>query len=301
MAKRGSLRWVGLLSASLLVAFPTRASAADPDVDQDSCKSAFEDSERILKGSKQSSVDLFAAREKLRVCSRPVCSSWMIADCTKSLVDVGDRIPSVIVTATDERGQNANDVKVLVDGQVLFEQSDGRQHEVNPGAHKLTCVYKSGPRVDVQTIAVERVHGAAIRCEQPLLAKVAETTNVPKPNPVTLPPAEPASSASPLRWIGLGAVGVGVVGLALGTVFGLKASGSKSDANCDANNRCDPGPLADARSSATVSTVSFVVGGVFAAGGIALFALAPKAETKVGTLSPWATPNAGGVSLSRRF
>jgi hypothetical protein len=104
-----------------------------------------------------------------------------------------------------------------------------------------------------------------------------------------------------MRWLGAGALGVGVVGLAVGTIFGLKASGSKSDANCDPQNFCDAKPLADARSAATVSTIGFVAGGAFAAGGILMLVLAPKAQNKVGAFAPVPMAGGGGLLMTRSF
>ena len=70
----------------------------------------------------------------------------------------------------------------------------------------------------------------------------------------------------------------GVVGLVVGGVFtGLTAS-KKSDATnaCNANKQCTPDQFAfveDANTFADVSTVAWIVGGVFTAGGVIIIAL----------------------------
>jgi hypothetical protein len=53
----------------------------------------------------------------------------------------------------------------------------------------------------------------------------------------------------------------------------LTAAVNKDAAHCDANRRCDAGPLGTARTAATVADVGFVAGGVLAAAGVALFLL----------------------------
>jgi hypothetical protein len=79
--------------------------------------------------------------------------------------------------------------------------------------------------------------------------------------------------------------GVGVAGLAAGTIFGLQASSKKSDAACDANSVCPTraalDKLHDAHSAGDLSTVFFAAGGVLAAGGLAMWALAPSGSVQV--------------------
>jgi len=296
-AVQRSFGMVGIVSAALC--FAVRAQAADADVD--SCRAAFDDSERILKASKPGEVDLFDARDKLRICAQPVCAEWMRDDCAKSLVALQERIPTVVVTAADASGHDVNDAQVLVDGVVFSARIDPGQHEVRPGLRKFTCVYADGSRVDVPRTFAERQH-LSVRCELPLQKAIVAPVGTPSSTPLPSPPTDAAPGSSPLRWIGVGAIGAGVVGLTIGTIFGIKASANKSDAKCDANGACDPGPLGDARSAATVSTIGFVSGGILAVGGILMTVLAPKVQSTVGTLAPWGLGNgAAGVALWRSF
>jgi hypothetical protein len=86
------------------------------------------------------------------------------------------------------------------------------------------------------------------------------------------------------RSLALVAGGAGVVALGVGIVFGVKAI-SKNDeamALCPASPRCDdPAGVTltdDAKSAATVSTVTFIAGGVLVAGGVALYLTAPSSS-----------------------
>ncbi len=90
------------------------------------------------------------------------------------------------------------------------------------------------------------------------------------------------------RLIGLVAGGVGIVGIGVGTVFGLKAKSTYNDAvgSCNAEHQCPQGSLDkadDASSQATLSTVSFVAGGVLLAGGAVLYLTAPRAAATSGS------------------
>jgi hypothetical protein len=81
-------------------------------------------------------------------------------------------------------------------------------------------------------------------------------------------------------------MGVGVVGLGVGTVFGLKTSSTWSDAKAHCTGlECDRTGVqlaTDAKNAGTVSTIAFVAGGVLLAGGAVLFFTAPKGPSKTG-------------------
>ena len=87
----------------------------------------------------------------------------------------------------------------------------------------------------------------------------------------------------------------GVVGIGVGSYFGLRAiskkDASEADGHCHDGNQCDDVGYAlrdEGRDAGTISTVLFVVGGAAMAGGLTLFLTAPaagggvKAEVSVG-------------------
>jgi hypothetical protein len=102
------------------------------------------------------------------------------------------------------------------------------------------------------------------------------------------------------RLFGLVVGGVGIAGIATGTIFGVLAlnNNKKADEVCN-GNICPVGSgglefSQDARSYATVSTVGFIAGGVLVATGATLYLLAPK-NTKSSSVS--LTPDYGGARL----
>jgi hypothetical protein len=76
---------------------------------------------------------------------------------------------------------------------------------------------------------------------------------------------------------GIGLAGLGVVGIALGTVFGVRAINlyqRSRDEGCDDSDNCTPDALETRRSAVhagTASTLSFVAGGALLAGGAGLY------------------------------
>jgi hypothetical protein len=134
--------------------------------------------------------------------------------------------------------------------------------------------------------------------------------------PVLLASAETVSTGPATnrgQWLqgsGIGLLGLGAVGITLGTVFGVRAVKlyhRSQDEGCDAQNSCTAGALetrASAVHSGNASTVSFVIGGVLLAGGAGLYVWGSRerASAKSG-LNAEIRPLAGGAyaAVGSRF
>jgi hypothetical protein len=116
------------------------------------------------------------------------------------------------------------------------------------------------------------------------------TAPPPTPSPATASPAapeQPASSWSGQKTVALIVGGVGLVGIGVGSAFGLIAKSKNDQAlqSCRTSTLCSQHGLDltnDAKSAATVSTVAFVAGGVALAGGIVLWLTAPSSRSTTG-------------------
>jgi hypothetical protein len=184
----------------------------------------------------------------------------------------------------------------------------------DPGAHTITA---SAPgRRSWTGTAVVKADGSTTVIEVPELEKEVPTSPETSVSPAaaaattTAAPAD-AGQKSVLaeRWPALVAGGVGVVGVVVGSVFGLKSMSSHDDAekNCDGNTCTAAGVAArdDALAAGNVSTIAFIIGGVGLATGTVLWftlpsgsdarAAAPESgRTRVG-LSP------RGIELEQTF
>jgi hypothetical protein len=111
------------------------------------------------------------------------------------------------------------------------------------------------------------------------------------------------------RIAAIGAGGVGVVSIILGSYFGLHAKSELADSNagnCHANNLCNATGVSErssAEASATASTAFFVVGILGLAGGATLWFLTPRRSAAHASVAPWLDPHArtGGVVLDAAF
>jgi serine/threonine-protein kinase len=181
------------------------------------------------------------------------------------------------------------------DGQEVGSGEWGTAIPVDPGAHTMEA---SAPgRKPWSSMAQVGKANDTVTVSIPLLEPLpaAAPTTKPETTPsqsaaasTKPPPAEPESSGgSSQRTIGFVVGGVGVVGLAVGAVFGLQAMGTKNDAqpNCSPNfatcNQKGLDTVDDGKSKATISTIGFIAGGALAAGGIALILTAPKQSAPI--------------------
>lgn len=159
---------------------------------------------------------------------------------------------------------------------------------IDPGEHVLTA---SAPGKKPWSGKVVATASATIEVRVPPLeddpdaaAREADRTS------------SPGSSLKTVGWV-LGAVGL--VGVTVGAITGLSAisANNRSKDVCPANGVCpDESARADndsARSSATISTIGFVAGGVLFAGGLALVLTSPSSSSSnKASASLRASPNA---------
>jgi hypothetical protein len=101
------------------------------------------------------------------------------------------------------------------------------------------------------------------------------------------------SSGSSQKTIAYVVGGVGVVGIVVGTIFGLKAKSKNSEANdnCrpDDPTRCNSAGVSlsdDAHTAAGISTIAFAAGGAALVAGAVLWFTAPKESSKESSSAP---------------
>jgi hypothetical protein len=285
---------VGIL---LLSAGATDARAQDAAA----CKDGYTRSQDLRDNGK-----LVAARALLQQCSSATCSKYIQQECVAWLQDVEARLPSVILAAKDDAGNDIVDITAAIDGGDS-RKLDGREIDIDPGEHLFVFSKADGTKNEQRIIIRERERGKVI----------AATFKAAAPPDTTAPPAAQTAPSSadkgaagerppPYRTMGYAIGGVGVVGVAIGSVFGVLAANQLSG-HCDSTTKlCDPGTVSSTKTQATVSTTGFIVGGVFLAGGVALVLFGPKSspatqKAAVIQAAPVVGRDGGGFALQGAF
>jgi hypothetical protein len=165
-------------------------------------------------------------------------------------------------------------LEIRCDGVLVTKASWGESVPIDPGTHVVQATAPDGVPWRT-TFAIER-DAQRVDLEVPALASKA-------PALVPIPPlaAEPASvPASTQRIIAAVLGGAGLVGVGVGSYFGLHSLALHSRDGC-AGDVCDPAGAQvrnDARTEGTRSTVSFVVGGVLIAAAAVVWITAPSSR-----------------------
>lgn len=187
---------------------------------------------------------------------------------------------------------------------------------VDPGDYRVEV---SAPGYEVWTAPISVAPGGSASVRVPGLVKSAEPPpeNVPPPaalnpssppNSPALPPAAPASrSLSGQQVAGLVAGSVGLVGVGIGSFFGVRAISRNSDAekHCPTSGLCNNQTgldlTDDARKDAKISNIAFIAGGVLVATGTVLYLTGGSDKADRVALTPLVGPNLAAASVAGRF
>jgi hypothetical protein len=201
----------------------------------------------------------------------------------------------------------ASQLKIVRDGEEVGPGLWGTAVPIDAGDHTIvasadrkkpfTTVAHIGQSARTETVAIPVL-------EDDPYAPVDPVTGLPRPEGPPITERDPR-----LRLIGVAVAGVGIAGLALGTVFGVEAMTNLNESN----SVCTPGPRgvyncstttgvterSTAQSDATGSTIGFAVGGALVVGGGLLYFFAPKVTHKARSamVLPEIAPGRGGLSV----
>jgi hypothetical protein len=190
---------------------------------------------------------------------------------------------SVIVVHVPRSMRSAS-VEVRIDGELLPVERWETPFPVDPGTRRIELSAPPHPRQSASVVVGEK--GARAEWSASVPPPIAASSAKARPSaPMTGPPRPAAGSdasagTSAARPLGLVTGGAGLAGLALGAVAGVVSISAHSAVvgRCSSYPVCSSADRASldetndrARTSGTISTVSFVAGAILLAGGAALF------------------------------
>jgi hypothetical protein len=199
------------------------------------------------------------------------------ADAERELEALLPRLPQVTVTLSGKEAPQ--DVVVLVDGEALPAAFVGVKRPANPGKHTYSADSATLEASEV-TIAVNE--GGEALVELVLREKAATAPQAAKPVQAPEPeqPVDTRDSGSGLNIPAYAALGVGAIGLGVGTYFVLKRTSASKDADaldeeCRTARPCDGTDVerldeldTDAASFGTYSIIGYSVGAVGVGAGL---------------------------------
>ena len=308
-----AISWLG--RAGSQPASPAPPPSIAPD--KEACASAHEQAQVFRRRGR-----LLEAKNKLELCANAACPLLARQDCGVWVVEVDERLPTIVIEARDARGQSTSAVRCTLDGERLVDGLDARAIAVNPGAHSLRCeladavVDGGAAPSSEQPLAVvegEKRRRVDVSFEPPKPPEVAPTASSATSSSRASPPSPSASTALPpdappkrTPALALTLAGVTVVGVAGFAYFGLKGLSDENQLRGSCKPTCNPAEADAVRTKYHVADVSLGIG-ILAAGLAAWVyfrdpssdAGAPSAtQVRVGVV---ALPGGGGAKLGVTF
>ena len=249
----------GSVAASLAAGAPAHAD------DTEACVSAYEKAQELRLDHK-----LRAARAQLEICSRTVCPGAARQDCDRWAREVDARTPSVVVTG--RRGTTpVTDGRVFADGVDVASALGPTPIMLDPGDHVVRVEPGRGDPREVRVLLREGDGPHQIDFEW-----AAEPTTPQPVEPDTRSPGIPVASYV--------SAGIGVVGLASLTFFGLEGRSDSLHLHDTCFPNCPDAQVSSAQRELLAADVSL---------GVAVIAFATAAYFYLTRGAPPATPQAG--------
>jgi hypothetical protein len=245
----------------------------------------------------------------------PAALKRAVDEASSEIARLEPQLPYIAAKVKNPSGE----VKVTMDGSPVPPLLIGLMRPVDPGQHQFQAtngqatsdvVTVEARPATKQTVELELKANAVAPPPPPAgAAPVAAPAPVAPagaatPPPTTDAPADSGGGSNGLRVASFGLMGLGVAGLAVGTVFLLKGGGTQKDADALCPTApCDPAKKpeidkkdADAASQKTIGVVGLAAGGALAATGVVLFVLSGNKE-QAAEARPSVTPYFGWQSV----
>lgn len=228
-------------------------------------------------------------------------------DCSVWLVEVEERVPTIVIAAKDVHGGSTTAVRCTLDGETLVERLGAAPVSINPGAHTLKCEMEGATPVEqaLSVVEGEKARRVEVTFEPP---------HPPDPPPLPTASASATPSASIARplpppprdvpLLAYGLAGVALVGVGVFTYFGLSGVSDENNLRGSCKPLCNPSDVSSVTTKYHVADAALAIG-VVAAGAAAWVYFsrpaapgAPQTGARVG-VHPM--PGGGGASIGLRF
>jgi hypothetical protein len=290
-----SRAWAVCITGVLGTLATSQALAQAQDGKSQQCASNFEDGQRLRKEGK-----VKAASEALIACAQAECPAFIANECTKLYSEAQTSLPSVTVRVLDAASQPATNVKVVVDGEPLAKELDGRAIPLDPGVHEFKVTYEDGTSLEQKVLLAEGEKNKLVTFEPEKPQTDASTKTGAETAMVT-----PEKPGSKLASYIVGGVGLAAIGAGVGLHF--KANSDYKDAEKSCKPNCDDDEVNSIDRTYLFSEIAMGVGGAAVVTSVVLFFVQGGFSSEKSPTTAWAVGPVGtslqgvGASYSGRF
>jgi hypothetical protein len=306
--KRRALAVTATLVATVVV-IPARGQDekppdAKPDA-KDACIAASEHGQ-----SQRDDGKYRAAHDSFLECSQDACPRVIQQSCTRWLRELEESMPTIVLGARDEHGNDLTDVTVTLDDAPFATLLDGKPVPIDSGPHVLRFQREGAPPVEQKLIVRAGEKARVVSVNIPG-SQADQGEKASPPSERFFSPHHAVAAAA-----GLGALVAAASGIALvvqsngnaSTASGLRdqlgsqhaCTDNPSSATCASLN----GAVSAQHTDTNVATGLFVGAGALAAGAVAVWFVWPKPKATeqppvIGLIVP--TPGGAAFMFSGRF
>ncbi|MDC0748078.1 hypothetical protein [Polyangium mundeleinium] len=247
------------------------------------CVASYEQTQSLRKEGK-----LAQAREAALVCSDNACPRVVRGDCAEWLTEIEKSLPTVVIVARDEKGDETADVRVFEGDKLVRDRLDGKAMPMDPGEHVLRFERDGAEPVTRKVIVHEG--DKLVRIE----ASFKKEPKAPEPSP-----DDAKGSGVPIAPIVIG--GVGLLGLGAAGVIGLLGLSAKSDLEASCAPNCpaaDVDPIRTKLLAADITAAASLA--ILGAAAVVYFTSKPRDEQKSAMPRLEFAPTIGGGFVGLR-
>jgi len=270
----------------LLIALTPEKAYAQLSNDQKiKCANAYEQAQRTRnEGLYRSS------RDHMLVCADEACPKVLRDECVKWLGELDVAMPTVLIIAKDEKGNEVSDVSVSVDGNKLVDHLDGKALAVDPGTRTFRFARAGSDTIEQKVLVREG--------EKRRVVNITFTAGSPTPTTPEKPTSTSGSSVPTATWI-LGGAGIVALGISVPLYASYFRQKADLDSNpCTANSTCNPDDVAPVKRQLIYANVTSAIGAVALGAAIVIWVAAPSPSS---TVTAGIAPTPGGVAGTFRI
>jgi hypothetical protein len=295
-----SMKWpvtVLIVTLTSSVAAPVFAQSASADEKADvlECAKSFEQAQILRNDAKYVS-----ATEEALKCSQPKCGQALQTECSRLYTELQQAAPSVVLSASDQNGNEIGEAQVVVDQTRHLEHLDGKPITLDPGNHEFAF---TAPGLSALTRRITLLAGEKFR---PISVTLGAGSAGKQPKPAEPLPASKTDrpSLAPRHIPTLSYVLGGVSLLAAAGFVAFRASGAnKYDSlmqTCSPN--CAESDVDNVRQRYNVSYVALGVSAATLVGAVGFYFLQTRTPLGVDSaLSVQPAPHGAGAQIVTHF
>jgi len=212
------------------------------------------------------------AKAQFIKCAAEECPTVIRQDCDMFLRDLSKIMPTVVLAAVDEKGNDLANVRVVIDGRPLVGELNGRSIQIDPGPHQFLFISEDGREMK-KTVVVREGDRA-----RPIQVTFAAVGQAPPAQPTSAMPPPSAPAPAPDTSAGSGSktaayvfAGLGLAAVGAFAYFGLTGMREENDLEESCSPNCTDEQVNVIRKnymladiSLGVAAVSFGLGAYFA-------------------------------------